>query len=51
MPPTFLEEIITSRNEVLKEFESDMAVEIRKLSNPTCETAKNNVTVKQTACS
>jgi hypothetical protein len=31
--PLFLEEIITSTNEVFKDFESDMAVAIRKLGN------------------
>jgi len=34
---------------VLKDFVSDMAVEIRNLDNTTRETAKNNNTVKQTA--
>jgi hypothetical protein len=41
-----LEAIITSSNEVFKDFVSNMAVEIRKLSNPTRETAENNDTVK-----
>jgi len=41
----FLEEIITSSNEVFKDFESDMAVGIRKLVNLTRETAESNNTV------
>jgi len=40
-------EIITSRKEVCKDFESDMAVGIRKLGNSTWETAEINVIVKQ----
>jgi hypothetical protein len=44
---SFLEEIITSSNEVFKDCVSDMAAEIRKLGNPTCETAENNDTVQQ----
>ena len=46
---SFLEEIITSSNEVFKDCVSDMAVEIQKLGNPTRETAENNDTVKQIA--
>jgi len=46
---SFLEEIITLSNDMFKDLESDMAVEIRKLGNPTRETAENNDTVKQTA--
>jgi len=44
-----LEEILTSSNEVFKDFQSDMAVGIRKLGNATRNTAKGNDTVKQTA--
>jgi len=44
----FLEAIITSSNEVFKDFISDVAVEIRKVGNPTRKTAENNDTVKQT---
>jgi len=39
--------MITSSNNVLKDFQSDMAVEIRMLVNPTCETAKSNVIANQ----
>jgi hypothetical protein len=46
---SFLEEIITSNNEVFKDCISDMAVEIRKLGNPTGVTAENNDTVKKIA--
>jgi hypothetical protein len=46
---SFLEEIITSSNEVFKDCVSDMAVEIQKLCNPTRETAENNDTVNQIA--
>ena len=46
-----MEEIIPSSNEVIKDCVSDMAVETRNLGNPTRETAKNNETVKQIACS
>jgi len=46
---SFLEEIITSRNEVFKDCVSDMAVEIQTLGIPTRETAENNDTVKQIA--
>jgi hypothetical protein len=45
----FLEEIISWSNEVPQDFDSDMAVEIRKLDNPTQYTAENNDTMKQTA--
>jgi len=45
---SFLEEIITSSNEVFKDFVSDGVVGIMKLGNPTQETAKNNDTAKQT---
>ena len=48
-PRSFLEEIITSSNEVFKNFVSNMAVHIRKLGNTTRKTAENNDTVKQTA--
>jgi len=46
---SFLEEIITSSNDVFTDFVSDMAVAIRMLGIPTRETAENNDTVKQTA--
>jgi len=46
---SFIEEIITSSNEMFKHFESDMAVGIRNLGNPTGKTAEGNYTVKQTA--
>jgi hypothetical protein len=46
---SFLEEIITYTNEVFKDCVSDMAVQIRKLGNPTGETAENNDTAKQIA--
>jgi hypothetical protein len=46
---SFLEDIITSSNEVFKDCAFHMAVEIRKLVNPTRETAENNDTVKQIA--
>ena len=36
----FLEEIKTLSNEVFKDFVSDMTVKIRKLGNPTRETAE-----------
>ena len=44
-----MEEIITSSNEVYKGCVSDMAVEIRKLGNPTRETAEKNDTAQQIA--
>jgi len=37
---------MTTSNEVLKDFQSNMAVGIGKLGNPTLGTAKCNVTVK-----
>jgi len=46
---SFVEEIITSRNEVFNDFESDMAGGIRKLSGPIWGTSKDKDTVKQTA--
>jgi hypothetical protein len=44
-----LEEILTSSNEVFKDFESDMAVGIRKLGNLTRETAESTDTIQRTA--
>jgi len=44
-----LEEIITSSNEVYKDFESDMEVGIRKLGSPTRDTVESNLTVQQAA--
>ena len=46
---SFLEEIITSSNKVLKDCVSDMKVEIRKLGIQTHETAHNNDRVTQNA--
>jgi len=46
---SFLEEIITSTNEVFKDVESDMVVGIRKPCNATEETAESKDTVKKTA--
>jgi len=46
---SLLEEIITSSNEVFKDFVSDMAVGIRMLGITTRETAENNNRVKPTA--
>jgi hypothetical protein len=43
---SFLEQITTSSNELFKDCSSDMAVEIRKLGNPTRETTDNNNTVQ-----
>jgi hypothetical protein len=43
-----LEEIITSRKVVLKNFQFDIAVKITKLGNSTRKTDKSNVTVIQT---
>ena len=43
---SFLEEIITLSSDVFKDFESDMAVGIRQLGNPTGKTAKSNDTAK-----
>jgi hypothetical protein len=42
---SFLEDIITTSNEEFKDFESDMAVGIRKLCNPTRENVESDVTV------
>jgi len=44
-----LEEIMTSSNDMINEFESGMAVVIRNLGKLTRETAESNVTVLQTA--
>jgi len=46
---SFLEEIITASNEVFKDFESDMAVRIRKLGNLTQKAVESNDTAKQAA--
>jgi len=46
---SLLEEIITSSNEVYKDFQSHMPVGIWKLCNPTWETAKSYLIVKQIA--
>jgi hypothetical protein len=43
-----LEEMITSSNDVFKDVEPDMPVDILKLVKPPGETAENNDTVKQT---
>jgi len=40
---------MTSSNDVFEDFESDKAVGIRNLGNPTWETAKSNVLLKQNA--
>jgi len=45
----FLEEIITLSNKEFKDFESDIAVGIRKLGNPTPKSAKGNDTAQPTA--
>jgi hypothetical protein len=45
---SFLYVIITSRKEMIKHFESDMAVRIRMLRDMTQETAECNNTEKQT---
>ena len=47
--PSFSEEIIISSNEVIKDFETDRAVGIGKLGNPTREMAQSYVIVKQNA--
>jgi len=47
----FLEELITSGKEVFQDLESDMAVRIRILVDPTRETGETDDTVKQTASS
>jgi len=46
---SFLEDIITSSKEVFRDFESEEAVGIRKLGNPTRETAGNTNIVEPTA--
>jgi hypothetical protein len=46
-----LDEIMTSSNEVFNKCGSAMAVEIRKLSIPSRETAENNDTVTHNAAS
>jgi len=46
---SYLEEIMTSSNEVFKDCESDMAVAIKRLGNWTLETADSNVIVQHTA--
>ena len=43
-----MEEIITSSNEVFKDFEFDIAVRIRMLGNPTRKMADINHTIEQT---
>jgi hypothetical protein len=45
---SFLEEIITSSNEVFQDFESDMAIEFSTLGNLTPGTAESNDIVMQT---
>jgi len=47
--PSFLQQIITSRNEVFNHCVSDMVVEIGKLGISTRETDENNDTVRQNA--
>jgi hypothetical protein len=44
---SFLEAIITSRNELFEDCVSDLAVEIQNLGNPTRGTAEINDPVKQ----
>jgi len=44
-----LDEIITHTNEVLGDLESDKAVGVRTLANPTAKTAESYVIVKQNA--
>ena len=46
---SFSEEIITSSNEVFKDFATDMTVGMRMLGIPTRETAENHYKVKPTA--
>jgi hypothetical protein len=46
-PRSFLDEIITSSNELFKDYVCDMAVDIRKLGIPTRHTAENNDKVMQ----
>jgi len=48
---SFLEDIVTSRNDVFNQFESDVAVGIRKLGCHTPETTEGNDTANQCACS
>ena len=48
---SFLEEIITSSKEVFKDLESDLALKIKRLIDPTRETGESDDTVKQTASS
>jgi len=45
----FLEEIITSSKEVLKDLQSDMALRIQQLGNSTLKTAESKVTLEQSA--
>jgi len=47
MTCSFWEEIISSSNEVFKNFESDMEVGIRTLGNATWETAESDFIEKQ----
>jgi hypothetical protein len=49
MSCSFVEEIMTLNKEMFIDIESDMAVWITTLGDPTPETAKINDTVKQTA--
>jgi hypothetical protein len=46
-PPSFLQEIIASNNEVFKGFESNITVRLRRLCNATPETADSTVIVNQ----
>ena len=46
---SFLEEIITASKEVFKDLESDMAVRIRTLVDPTRKPDESDDIVKQTA--
>jgi len=48
---SLLEDIITSSKEVFKDLESDIAVRIRTLVDPTRKTGVTDDTVKQTATS
>jgi len=48
---SILDEIITFSNEVFKDFESDMGVEIGMLGNPTRNTVKSYVIAKWIVCS
>jgi hypothetical protein len=47
MTHLFFKDITSSCNEVFKDYESDMAVRIGKLRNPTSETASSHVIVKR----